>query len=82
MNNQYNSVDYSYPMQFPAHAHPAAIQQLQGQYHNDFNSGGASYNPNSSTDSQSDYNLEYNTNIYSHYGKYNSSYQPIPEYYN
>lgn len=80
MNSQYNAVDYGYPMQFPAHAHPAAIQQLQGQYHNEFN---ASYNPNSSnTDGQPDYNVEYNPNIYSHYSKYNSSYQPIPEYYN
>lgn len=79
MNNQYNSVDYGYPMQFPSHAHPAAIQQLPGAYHNDFNGGGGGYNP---TDGQPDYNLDYNPNIYSHYSKYNSSYQPIPEYYN
>lgn len=69
--NQYNPItnSYSYQMQLPS---THTINQLQNQYHNDFN-----YNPTS--DPQ--YNLEYN---YCHYSKYNSnnSYQPIPEYYN
>lgn len=73
-NNQFNpssvnSINYNYQMQLQSTTAHSIQHQLQNQYHNDFNSNYTS----------DQFNLEYN---YCHYSKYNSSYQPIPEYYN